>query len=101
MRWFNQLQLRLRTMFRRKSVEDELHRELQFHLDQQIAENLAVGMSPTTAREAALRKVGAVAQIQEQCREQRGLHLLETTLQDVRYSLRSLRKSPVFTVVAI
>ena len=101
MRWFDQLQLRLRTIFRRARVEDELHRELQFHLDQQIAENLAAGMSLTAAREAALRRVGAVAQIQEKCRDQRGLHLVETTLQDVRYSLRSLRKSPVFTVVAI
>ena len=101
MRWFDQLQLRLRTIFRRARVEDELHRELKFHLDQQIAENLATGMSPTAAREAALRKIGGVAQIQEHCRDQRGLHLLETTLQDVRYSLRSLRKSPVFTLVAI
>lgn len=50
MRWFDQLQLRLRTIFRRARVDDELQRELQFHLDQQIAENLAVGMSLTAAR---------------------------------------------------
>ncbi len=101
MRWLDQLQLRLRTIFRRARVEDELHREFQFHLDQQIAENLASGMSPTSAREAALRKLGPVAHIQEQCRDQRGLHLLETTLQDVRYAFRSLGKSPVFTTVAV
>jgi len=101
MRWFDQLQLRLPTLFGRAHVEDELCRELQFHLDQQIAENLASGMSPTAAREAALRRIGGVAQIQERCRDERGLHLVETTLQDVRYSLRSLSKSPVFTLVAI
>ena len=101
MRWLDRLKLRLRTLFRHGRVERELSRELEFHLQEQIAENLANGMPAAEARCSALRTIGGVAQIQEQCRDQRGLHWLETTIQDVRYSLRSLRKSPAFALVAI
>jgi len=101
MRWLDRLNLRLRTLFRRKQTESELHRELEFHLQEQIAENMAKGMPAEQARYSALCTIGGITQIQEQCRDQRGLHWIETTMQDVRYSLRSLRKSPGFTLVAI
>ena len=101
MRWLGRILLRLRTLFRRERVESELHREFQFHLEEQIAENAARGMTAEEARYTALRRIGNVAQIQEQCREQRGLHLIESTMQDVGYALRSLRKSPAFTAVAV
>jgi predicted permease len=101
MRWLDRFTLRLRTLFRRERVELELHREFQFHLEEQIADNVARGMTAEEARYTALRRIGSVAQIQEQCREQRGLHLVESTMQDVRYALRSLRKNPAFTAVAV
>lgn len=107
MRWFGQFQwidklrLRFRTLFLRYRVEGELSSELQFHLDQQIAENLAKGMSREEARYAALRTIGGIAKIQEQCREARGLNLLEAAAQDLRYAVRSLRNAPSFTAVAV
>jgi hypothetical protein len=84
MRWLDQFMLRLRTLFRRRRLESELHRELDFHLQEQIAENLARGMSAQEARYTALRTIGGMEQIEEQCRDQRALHWIETTLQDIR-----------------
>jgi hypothetical protein len=58
MRWFDKLLLQWRSLFRRHDVEHELDAELRFHLDQQIEENLAAGMSPEEARYAARRMIG-------------------------------------------
>lgn len=101
MRWIDQLRIRLRTLFLRGRIESELNREFQFHLDEQIAENITAGMPPDEARYAALRRMGRIALLQERCREERGMHWLEVILQDVRYAFRSLGKTPAFTLVAV
>ena len=101
MRSADVLRLRFRSLFRRAQVEAELAAELRFHLDQQIDENIAAGMSPDEARHAALRTFGGVEQIQERCREMRGNRWIEQLLQDLSYALRTFRRSPTFTLVAV
>ena len=73
MRWLSKLRLRLRSLFQRDAVEHELDSELRFHIEQQIAENLASGMSPDEAKYAALRAMGGMTQVAEQCREARNV----------------------------
>jgi len=99
--WLYTLPLRLRSRFRRKQVDQELKDELRDHLEQQIKENLATGMSPEDARYSALRALGGVMQIEQRCRDARGGSVIENLVQDLRYGLRQLWRSPGFSSLAI
>ena len=101
MRWLCKLPLRLRSLFRKSCVEQELSDELRFHLEELIGEGLAKGMTPEEARYAALRELGGMDQIKEECREMRRVNYIESFIQDIRYGLRMLAKNPTFTVVAV
>jgi len=92
---------RLENLFHKERLERDLDNELASHLELHIAENLRAGMRPEEARRIALLKLGGVEQAKESVRDQRGIPLLETFLQDLRFGLRMLRKSPAFTAVAI
>ncbi|HWB14881.1 MAG TPA: ABC transporter permease [Vicinamibacterales bacterium] len=100
-RWLDRIRLRLRSLFRRSTVDRDLRRELDAHVQASIDEQVAAGMSPDDARRAALRMFGNVAGIEDACRDTRGVHLLDDLVRDVGYGIRALRREPAFALVAI
>src|SRR5260370_837270 len=95
------LKLRLRALFRKAQIERELEDELRFHLEKEIEQNLARGMSLEEARSTALRSFGGMEQVKEASRDVRGVRFLEELGQDLRYGARMLMKRPGFTVIAM
>jgi putative ABC transport system permease protein len=94
MRWYQRF-------FRRARTERQLDAELRFHLEQQIADYVATGMTPEEARRRARLDFGGLDQVKEECRDVGAARFVETLIQDLRYGLRQLRRNLGFTAVAV
>jgi predicted permease len=92
---------RLMALFRPRRFDDDLDAELHSHLEMAVELNLRKGMTAEDARREALLSLGGVEQTKEICRDQRGLPMIETALQDLRFGLRMLRRNPGFSLLAI
>ncbi len=99
--WARRFWLRLETLFRRNRVGQRLDDEIQFHLEQQIAENIAAGMSREEARHAAMRTFGNPTVLKEETRDTWGWIWLEQIGRDLRYSIRTLSRTPTFAAIAV
>jgi predicted permease len=101
MRWLHQLAMKFRMAFTRGKADVQLDDEMSFHLDRQIAENVAAGMTATEARAAALRTFGNPALLRDQTRATWSWNWLEALVRDVRYAARGLVRAPGFAAIAI
>ena len=101
MRLWNILRLRLRSLLSRETLDSDLDEELRYHLARQSEEDIASGVHPDEARRRARRALGGVQQRTEECRDARGLNLVENFAQDLRFAARQLLKSPGFTATAV
>src|SRR6267154_5757209 len=101
MAWARRVWLRLQSLFRRGRFAQRLDDEMQFHLDEQIAENIAAGMSREEARYAALRTFGSPTGLKEDTQDTWGWVWLHEIGRDLLHGVRMLRKNPGFSAVAV
>ena len=97
MSW-SRLMRRVRIVLNKNDIEQELDEELRAHVEMETTHLIRGGMPEAQARREALRRFGGVERTKEQVRDERGGRLLEDLAQDLRYGIRSLRRSPGFTL---
>ncbi len=101
MRWIERLRMLVRSLLHHRRAETDLADELEDHLNREIESGIRAGMSPEEARHAAQRLVGSTALFEEECRDQRATAFFENLARDLRYAVQMLRRTPLFSAVAI
>src|ERR1700722_12647021 len=101
MRLVARVHLALLSLFRRGRASTHLDNEIRFHLERQIDENIAAGMPPDEARQAALRSFGNPALLRDQARATWSWSMVESLLRDTRLATRTLVRTPGFALIAI
>src|SRR5437763_15583758 len=96
-----QLRFWLRSLFQKRKLDAEMEEEMRFHVEMRTAANIDFGMNREEARYAALKKFGWLESIKERCREERGVPWIDKSIEDIRYAIRGLLKSPGFTLVGV
>lgn len=88
-------------LLRRKQLDEQLDKELRFHLEQHASDLISQGYAPAEAQRQARLSFGGPQQVKEECRDARGTRWLEDLWQDLRYALRALGRNPAFSAVAV
>jgi predicted permease len=101
MRRLDKLSHRFRSLFRKEAVDAQLNDELKFHLEREIQENIAAGMSEAEARRTAMLQFGGLESIREECKDMRKINWISNFIRDTAFGARMLRKNPGFTAVAL
>src|SRR6476646_2284162 len=101
MRWVERFRMAMLMLFHRKAESERLNRELEFHLEQRIAENIASRMEPEEARRAALRLFGDPPLLREEARSSWSWSWLKSAWRALRYGARTLLRTPGFSLTAI
>lgn len=101
MRGLTRIQLRIRSLLLRSKVENDLNDELRDYVERETERQIAAGAKPDEARKLALASLHGVERVKEECRDARGVHWVETTVSDLQFAFRTLRKTPAFTITTI